>query len=87
MLARPGRRSVPSSRSFDAKRGLPHFHATYAGQTVVISIETGEVIAGVVPPRALRLVAEWLELHRDKLRLNWVRAREATPLVRIDPLP
>jgi hypothetical protein len=35
----------------------------------------------------LRLVREWCELHRDELRLNWARARENAPLVRIDPLP
>ena len=26
--------------------GVPHFHATYAGETVVIAIQTGDVIAG-----------------------------------------
>jgi Protein of unknown function (DUF2442)/Domain of unknown function (DUF4160) len=37
------------------EHGVPHFHATYAGETVVISIATGEVIAGGVSARALRL--------------------------------
>jgi Domain of unknown function (DUF4160) len=69
------------------EHGVPHFHATYAGETVVISIQTGDVIAGRVSPRALRLVQEWAEMHRDELRLNWARARENAPLVRIDPLP
>lgn len=69
------------------EHGVPHFHATYAGETVVISIQTADVIAGSVPARALRLVREWSELHRDELRLNWARAREQAPLVRIDPLP
>jgi Domain of unknown function (DUF4160) len=69
------------------EHGVPHFHATYAGATVVVSIQTGDVIAGAVSPRALRLVQEWYELHRDELRLNWDRARENAPLVRIDPLP
>jgi len=69
------------------EHGVPHFHATYAGETVVISIQTGEVIAGRVPARALRLIQEWCELRRDELRLNWARARESAPLVRIDPLP
>jgi hypothetical protein len=69
------------------EHGVPHFHATYAGKTVVLSIGTGEVIAGGVPARALRLIQEWCELHRDELRLNWARARENAPLVRIDPLP
>jgi hypothetical protein len=69
------------------EHGVPHFHATYAGETVVLSIQTGGVIAGGVSLRALRLVQEWTELHRDELRLNWARARENAPLVRIDPLP
>lgn len=68
------------------EHGVPHFHATYAGETVVISIQTCDVIAGGIPVRALRLVQEWCELHRDELRLNWARARENAPLVRIDPL-
>jgi len=69
------------------EHGVPHFHATYAGETVVISIETSDVIAGGVSARALRLIQEWSELRRDDLRLNWARARENAPLVRIDPLP
>ena len=69
------------------EHGVPHFHATYAGQTVVLSIETGDVIVGSVPQRALRLVQEWGELHRDELRDNWSRAREDAPLKRIDSLP
>ena len=31
--------------------GVPHFHATYAGEIVVVSIQSGEVIAGRVPAR------------------------------------
>jgi hypothetical protein len=69
------------------EHGLPHFHATYAGETVVVAIHTGEVVAGTIPARALRLIQEWAELHRDELRLNWARARANAPLVRIDPLP
>jgi DUF971 family protein len=40
------------------------------GSTVVVSIDTGDVLAGTVPARALRLILEWAELHRDELRLN-----------------
>jgi hypothetical protein len=65
------------------EHGVAHFHGTYAGETAVISIQTGGVIAGGVPARALRLIQEWCELHRDELRLNWARARDNAPLVRI----
>jgi Domain of unknown function (DUF4160) len=68
------------------EHGVAHFHATYAGATVVIAIETSEVIAGSVPARALRLVQEWTELHREELMHNWERARAQAPLERIEPL-
>jgi hypothetical protein len=41
------------------EHGVPHFHATYAGETVVIAMQTCEVVAGCVPARALRLIQEW----------------------------
>lgn len=69
------------------EHGVAHFHATYAGETVVVSIESGEVLAGTVSPRALRMVQEWAGLLRRELRVNWDRAREKGPLERIDPLP
>jgi hypothetical protein len=43
-------------------------------------------IAGSVPARALRLVQEWTELHREELMQNWERARAQAPLERIEPL-
>ena len=69
------------------EHGMPHFHATYAGETVVVAIETGEVLAGAVPLRAQRMVSEWLELHRAELGANWDRARNDEPLEQIAPLP
>jgi hypothetical protein len=68
------------------EHGVPHFHATYAGDTVVVAIETNHVIAGFASARALRLVQEWAELHQDELMHNWERAREQAPLERIEPL-
>jgi hypothetical protein len=44
----------------------PHFHAIYGDYEVVVDIENG-VIAGRFPRRAVRLVLEWYELHREEL--------------------
>jgi hypothetical protein len=66
---------------------VPHFHATYAGDTVVVAIETGEVLAGSVSMRAQRMVDEWVPLRRAELQENWDRARRAEPLEAIPPLP
>jgi hypothetical protein len=64
----------------------PHFHARYAGEAASVDF-AGEVIAGSLPARALRLVAEWTDLHHDELLANWERARRNEPLEPIEPLP
>jgi len=47
-----------------------HFHATYGEYQITVEIETG-VVYGDFPKRALRLVMEWLDLHKDELLENW----------------
>ena len=64
----------------------PHFHAIYAGDEATINIETGEVIDGELPRRALRLVREWAAVHCEELRANWELARQPAPLNQITPL-
>ncbi len=68
------------------EHGRPHFHAIYSGSEATIAIDTLEVLAGELPPRALRLVSEWAAAHRDGLDANWQRARRAEPLEGIPPL-
>ena len=63
----------------------PHFHAEYGEYLVRVGIESG-VVQGRFPPRALRHLLEWTELHRDELRANWERARNENPLQAIPPL-
>jgi hypothetical protein len=64
----------------------PHFHARYSGEEAVIAIATGEVIAGSLPGRALRLVREWTSMHREAERQLGSGAR-ARALADIEPLP
>ena len=70
---------------FYREHGPPHFHATYGEYDVQISIRDG-LTNGKFPPRALRLVLEWQELHRDELLENWELARQRRPLNTISPL-
>jgi hypothetical protein len=67
-------------------QGRPHFHARYGDDEASIDIETLELIAGELPRRALRLIAEWAEAHQPELRANWGRARRHEPLEPIEPL-
>lgn len=64
----------------------PHFHARYAAQTASIEIESLAVLRGDLPGRALGLVVEWGRLHRADLLEDWELARQAEPLLSIDPL-
>lgn len=63
-----------------------HFHAIYAGREAQIEIATLQVLAGSLPPNALRLVREWASEHRSELQDNWNRARAREPLASIEPL-
>ena len=65
----------------------PHFHTRYGGQEALIVIATGDVYAGALPGRALRLVREWRVAHRDELVRNFDRAVALEPLEAIAPLP
>ena len=52
-----------------------HFHVQYNEFEGSVSIQTGEVIEGRLPPTARRLVREWAARHRDELLVNWERGR------------
>ena len=61
----------------------PHFEAVYGEHEANVSIETGDVIAGRLPPTAARLVKQWTLAHGAELKANWDRARAKLPLERI----
>ena len=64
-----------------------HFHAEYAEDEAVVSIESLAVIAGRLRPRALGLVAEWAALHQDDLRQAWLKTKNLEATEKIAPLP
>ena len=49
----------------------PHIHAKYAEFEASISIDDGDILAGKLPRKQLRLVQAWIELHRDELIADW----------------
>ena len=65
----------------------PHFHAFYGEFSVEISIDDLTVLAGALPRRAMSLVRQWAELHREELLAEWERAWNGVHPNRIDPLP
>ena len=63
----------------------PHFHADYQGDKVTIEIENGKV-KGEISERALRLILEWLDLHRDEIKTAWNQAANGEEPNKIEPL-
>ena len=63
----------------------PHFHASYGDYEATITILDG-LVTGHFPGRALRLVLEWHEMHRDELLENWNRLRDGQSPRTIEPL-
>lgn len=74
-------------RMYFSDHAPPHFHAIYAGEEAVVAIETGEIIRGRMPDRALRLVREWASMHREELENNWALAQVPAAPAPIPPLP
>ena len=54
-----------------AEHNPPHIHALYGEDMAAINIETGEVLEGHLPPKALSMVREWIELHKNDLLKMW----------------
>ena len=70
----------------DKHHNLPHIHARYAEFEASINLSDGEVLAGELPRKQLRLVQAWIELHRDELMANWELARSGELPYKIAPL-
>lgn len=65
---------------------IPHFHAKYAEFEASIRIEDGEILAGQLPRKQLRLVQAWTELHQDELQADWELAVTGENPYKISPL-
>lgn len=63
----------------------PHFHAWYGDYKIIVNIKDG-VVKGDMPGRAIKLILEWLELHREDLMENWRRSQNGKILEKIEPL-
>lgn len=49
----------------------PHIHAIYNEDVAAIDFMTGTVLEGHLPPKALEMVLEWVQIHKDTLLNIW----------------
>lgn len=63
----------------------PHFHAMYGDYHIIVEIQSG-VVEGKFPRRALSLIMEWCEIHRNELLENWESLMNKGSYNKIKPL-
>ena len=56
---------------FFGARPPPHFHAVYGEHIGLFDINTLKMIEGDLPNRAKKLVIEWAEKNKAKLKTMW----------------
>ena len=54
-----------------AEHNPPHIHALYGDDMAEVDIRTGEIIEGSLPPKALSMVREWIEINKKDLLHMW----------------
>ena len=64
----------------------PHFHATYGGEEVIVSIKDVEVLDGTLPNKQLKMLLGWAAMRQDQLMDNWDLAEKKQELFPIEPL-
>ena len=63
----------------------PHFHVYYAEHEASVGID-GELLAGSLPVKQLRMVQAWAAIHENELYAAWNNAVKNTPFGKIEPL-
>ena len=72
---------------FDNKQHkLPHIHVRYGESEGVFGTESGELIEGSLPRNKMKLVAAWIEIHREDLAADWQLAVSGQKVFPIEPL-
>ena len=64
----------------------PHFHAVYGEDEALVDIVNGSIYKGFLPPKQVKLVIAWCEIHKDELLQDWEKSKESQKLLKIDPL-
>jgi hypothetical protein len=95
-MSKKGGRKVPEiSRFYNivikmlfsdiGQHSKPHIHAGYNEYDASVGID-GELLAGSLPVKQLKLVQAWLAIHEDELYAAWNRAVRNEPVGKIEPL-
>lgn len=68
-----------------SQHNKPHVHAQYGDYEASIGID-GELLAGSMPVKQLRMIQGWLALHEEEAYAAWNKAVQGEQFDKIDPL-
>jgi hypothetical protein len=71
--------------SDSGQHSKPHIHAYYNEYEASIGID-GDLLAGALPTKQLKLVEAWLAIHEDELYTAWNKAVRNEHFGKIAPL-
>ena len=57
-------------REQGGKHNMPHIHAEYSGEEIVMTLD-GTILEGGFPKNKLKLLEAWVVIHHDDLEANW----------------
>lgn len=69
----------------DSPHKLPHIHAEYQGQQVVVSLD-GNVLEGDLPSKKLRMLLVWMDMRQKELEENWNLLAAGKKYYKVEPL-
>ena len=64
----------------------PHFHASYTGEEIIVSINDIEILEGQIPSKQQKMVLGWAAFHQSELLEDWELAAAKQELFPIAPL-
>ena len=64
----------------------PHIHAYYQNFKAVINIHNCDILNGDLPPKQVRLVNAWIEIHKEELIADWELCQNGDRPFAIEPL-
>jgi Domain of unknown function (DUF4160) len=64
----------------------PHIHVKFQDEEAIFKIPDGELLAGSLPAAKTKLVAAWIEIHRDELMADWDLSVGGQQPYKIEPL-
>ena len=69
----------------DRQHNKPHVHVLFAEHEASVGID-GELLAGSLPVKQMRILSAWLAIHEEELYAAWNKAVRNEPPGKIAPL-